>query len=78
MNKYHKLFAKLFLLVVVWVLISLVAPWALSVPDTMTNVLGAVLVVVPAYITVFMAVPEMVKSFYKAAQKTQTKTEENV
>lgn len=76
MGKYHKLVAKVFLLVVVWVLISLIAPWALSAPDTVTNVVGAVLVVVPAYITVFMAVPAMLKSFFA---KTETKnTEEKV
>ena len=64
MNKFHKTVAKLALIVVVWLLISLIAPWALSAADTLTNIAGALLVVVPGYVTVFIALPRIFKSFF--------------
>lgn len=76
MNKFHKLVAKVALLVVIWLVISLVAPWALSAADTVTNVVGALLVIVPGYVTVFVVLPSIAKSFFKAENQNSNSVKE--
>lgn len=65
MKGIHKAVLKTIVLLAVILFVSLIAPWMLSQPDTITSIAALALIVITAYVTIAVALPSIIKNITK-------------